>query len=584
MSLFVVFILLAVLLGAGVMLAPAWRSAQPRVALAATFCLGIIMGGAVFYAELFGWHTLVVDYLLFALLAGVVLGGTLSTAQARAEARGERLPDSEQGWPGPEDLAFFALVCAAAALPLLSLPAPLGSQGQLTGLHSLALRDGASFSALLPYAPAERVLVPPGFHALAAYLSQQLAQPIPRVQMSLTAAVFTLLVWLAYDFGAELRDKRLGRALALAMLLGGGLWRSALDGHFSELLALLFLLACLLYALRLLRAFSLADLAAGGLMLGAALYSNLTVSLALLLAFCLLLMLLAAGRFPASGARSRWGVALGLPLVALIGIAPWLLNNLDALLPISASPFRAELSLLRELTLGQGLLLPLALGGIGVGLRAAGMLRAISLFMLLWLLLLLELTVLGISGQLLPPLAAVMNAPNLARHGAILPMCWFGGLMLLHIWEGWLPRALKRRLRRAAYPLLALAAGGLLLLGARFEDALAISQPLLQLPAASISHDDVAAMAWLRENAAADALLKAADGGGWLPVFAERRALDFRAARYFEWDFITGAEAVEAAAADYLFLPSSGAPPPGGRWQLVFAQGAARVYAAAASK
>ena len=101
MSLFVVFIVGAVLLGAGAMLSPAWRSAQPRVALAATLCLALVVGGAVFYAEAFAWNTLVVDYLLFVLLSGVVLGGTLSTAQARAEAKGEQLADRDQGlaWP-----------------------------------------------------------------------------------------------------------------------------------------------------------------------------------------------------------------------------------------------------------------------------------------------------------------------------------------------------------------------------------------------------------------------------------------------------------------------------------------------------
>ena len=33
------------------MLSPAWRTAQPRVALAATLCLALVVGGAVFYAE-----------------------------------------------------------------------------------------------------------------------------------------------------------------------------------------------------------------------------------------------------------------------------------------------------------------------------------------------------------------------------------------------------------------------------------------------------------------------------------------------------------------------------------------------------
>ena len=43
------------------------------MALAATLCLALVVGGAIFYAEIIAWDTLVVDYLLFALLSGVVL-------------------------------------------------------------------------------------------------------------------------------------------------------------------------------------------------------------------------------------------------------------------------------------------------------------------------------------------------------------------------------------------------------------------------------------------------------------------------------------------------------------------------------
>ena len=214
MSLFIVFIFAAVLLGAGAMLSPAWRTSQPRVALSATFCLALVVGGAIFYAELIAWDTLVVDYLLFALLSGVVLGGTLSTAQARAEARGERLADRDQGWPGPQDLLFFALV---AAIILVSTAAPAGgawgSQGQVVGFHSLATRLGESFTSLAPFDPSATVIGAPGLHALSAYLSQQLGQAIPLIQLSVTAVVVFLSVWLAYDFGAEIRDKPLGRAL-----------------------------------------------------------------------------------------------------------------------------------------------------------------------------------------------------------------------------------------------------------------------------------------------------------------------------------------------------------------------------------
>ena len=577
MSLFVVFIFGAVLLGAGAMLSPAWRTAQPRIALSASLCLALIVGGAVFYAEAFGWDTLVVDYLLFALLSGVVLGGTLSTAQARAEARGERLADRDQGWPGPEDLAFFALVALLVVIPLLHLAAPLGRQGQVSALHSLTTREGESFTSLAPFAPKAQVIVAPGFHALSAYLSQQLGHPIPLIQMSVSAVIVTLLVWLAYDFGAEIRDKRLGRALAIALLLCGGLHRSNLDGHFAELLALLFMLAFLLYALRCLRRFHLADVVAGGLMMGAVVYTSLSLSVIMLFGF---MALLGLAQFIGSGAavKSRLGLAIGFPAVALLGIAPWLVNNLPLMLPISSSPFAADTSNLAHMTRGQGLLiLPLALWGITIGLRERGRARFVSRLLLIWLLLVLESALFGVLGRLLPPLGALTHAPNIARHGLILPFAWFGGLALLRIWDGRLSAGLKGRLRRAAYPLMALTAVIIVLIGVAFQPLLSAVRPLLDLPRQTLSRDEAAALDWLRENAPEDALVMAGDGNAWLPVFAERRALDLRAAQYFEWDLLEQS-GIDGETADYVFVPAGGVPPEGPSLDLVFEQGGARVY------
>ena len=197
MQLFIVFILGAVVLGAGSMLSPAWRTAQPRIALSASLCLALVVGGAVFYAEAFGWDTLVVDYLLFALMSGVVLGGTLSHAQARAEAKGETLPDEEQGWPGPYDLVFFAVAAFVILIPLMNLPLPLGNHGAQLGYQTLIIRYGESFTSLAPFHPDITVIYSPGFHAFSAYLSQQLGQPIPMIQMAITAVVLYLCVWLA---------------------------------------------------------------------------------------------------------------------------------------------------------------------------------------------------------------------------------------------------------------------------------------------------------------------------------------------------------------------------------------------------
>ncbi|MCY4144870.1 MAG: hypothetical protein OXE95_07760 [Chloroflexi bacterium] len=575
MSLFIAFILAAVLLGAGAMLSPAWRTAQPRVALAAALCMALIVGGAVFYAEIFSWDTLVVDYLLFALLAGVVLGGTLSTAQARAEARGEVLSDRDQGWPGPEDLAFFCLVTLLLLAPLTQMPLPLGEHGQALALHSLAARDGGSFASLAPYAASPPILIAPGFHALSAYLSQQLSQPMPTIQQSAAAVALLMLVWLVYDFGAELQDKRLGRALALGMLLCGGTASSLLTGHYSELLAMLFTLAFLLYALRLLRRFNLADLVAGGLLLGAVMYSNLDIALAALI--CLALLIGLAWRHRHQFNRpARWASPLGILAIALLGTAPWLINNLPLLLaaPPSASP--AAAANLVYMTRGQGYaVLPLLVWGLIIGWRAPGRLRFVSLLMTGWLLLLLDLALLGLLPRLLPVLGALVDASSMARHAVILPFGWFAGLALLDIWEARLPLALRARLRSNARRCMLVAALGIVPLFFVFEPALDNLRALLDLPAATANRDDIAAMDWLRDNTPPAALLQAANGDGWLPALAERRAIDFRAYSYFERELVQPAE---AAAADYLLVPADADFLAETSLQLVFQQGETRVF------
>ena len=575
MSLFIAFILAAVLLGAGAMLSPAWRTAQPRVALAAALCLALIVGGAVFYAETFSWDTLVVDYLLFALLAGVVLGGTLSTAQARAEARGERLSDHDQGWPGPEDLAFFGLVSLLLLVPLMQMPLPLGKHGQALALHSLAARDGGSFAALAPYATSPPIIIAPGFHALSAYLSQQLGQPVPIVQQSTAAVVLLMLVWLAYDFGAELHDKRLGRAMALGLLLCGGTISSLLDGHYSELLAMLFALAFLLYALRLLHRCNLADLVAGGLLLGAVMYTSLTFALAALICLALLIGLAWQQRHQFER-RARWCTTLGILSIALLGTAPWLINNQSLLLPVPPSASPPAISNLVHVTRGQGyVVLPLLVWGMVVGWRAPGRQRFVSLLMAGWLLLLMDLALVGVLPRIVPALGALVDASSLARHAVILPFSWFAGLALLDIWEARLPPALRARLRRNAPRCMALSALGIALLFFTFEPALHSLRALLDLPAVTAYRDDIAAMDWLRKNTPPDALLQAADGDGWLPVIAERRAIDFRAYHYFERGLVQPAE---TAAADYLLARTDTDFLDDPSLQLVFQQGETRVF------
>ena len=188
--------------------------------------------------------------------------------------------------------------------------------------------------------------------------------------------------------------------------------------------------------------------------------------------------------------------------------------------------------------------------------------------MLIWLLLVIEFSSIGIIGAALPPLADLTNAPNLARHGPMLPFSFFGGLALLHIWEERLPAALKRQLRKATGPIIAMAAAALILVALAF-------QPLLDslgFPRTNLSHDDLAAMTWLRENSPADAVVMAVDGNAWLPLFAERRSPAIRAVRYFEWDAIHDVD-LDRSKVNYVYAAAGSDPPADMALKLVFEQG-----------
>ncbi len=362
MQLFVMFIFGVIVLGAGAMLSPAWPSAQPRIGLAAALSLALVAGGAVFWASAFGWDTLVIDYMLFALMSGVVLGGTLSQAQTRAEAKGEELSDQDQGWPGPHDLVFFGLVGLLALLPLWVLPAPIGGDAAELASQTFFTRAGDTFFTEAPFSLTTVEPRPPAFHALGAYLSEQLGQPIPAIQFAVSAVLLLLCVWVIYDLGAELQDKRLGRALALAALGSGLLLRVYLDAQYTALLGLLFLFSGLLYLLRYAAHGKTLDLVGAGLMLGAVAFADFRV---LVVAFGvhLVVMIWRVAYIKRHGVVRWLLLTFGVPLVAIIATSPWLLsiasqNALPEIITLALDSGRILLySALVAVTLFGGLLL-----------------------------------------------------------------------------------------------------------------------------------------------------------------------------------------------------------------------------------
>lgn len=481
MPLLVLFIFGAVILGTGAMLSPAWPTSQPRVGLAATLALALIVGGAVFWALAFGWDTLVVDYMLFALVISIFLGGTLSYGQSRAEKDGTTLSDEEQGWTGPEDLALFAVLALILALPVLLLPAPPGQNGQTLGLMALAAREGVTFNSFAPFAPTELYLYPPGFSALSSYLSRQLAQPIPVIQFGVASVLMLACLWLIYDFGAEVRDKRFGRALLVALLCLPGFWTTYLHANFTGLLGLLFTLAFVTYAYRAWRYGLWWDVIGAGLLLGATIIvepHGLPTALSGYLPWLVFLMLFRETRLP----LMRWlPLAVAVPLIAVVATAPWLLNGL---LPHRDLP---------QIVIDTGTTSALAFFG---------------LFILAFPGALLPLLLRREPALTLAALWVLMPVPGAPATHYLIPLAILGGAALWWVWENLvIPRG--RAVMALGLAALVVMGGSGLLLG-------------VNLPPVTLTAADRAALDWLRENTARDAFVLNPPDSAWAGVVSER--------------------------------------------------------------
>ena len=537
MPLVVLFIFGAVVIGAGAMLSPAWPTKQPRIGLMAALSLGLVTGGAVFWAMLFGWNTLVIDYLLFALVTSIFLFGTLSYGQRRAEKRGEELADADQGWPGPVDLMLFAFAALVFILPALALPVPLDTDAQGFGYLALLARMGGGFFSLAPFHPEISYLYAPGFTALTAYLSQQLGQGLHHVQLAVSAVLAFMLVLLAYDFGAEFQDKRLGRAMALAMIGGMGLFTAFMDSHYTTLLAMVFAFAFLIFALRYLKEGLPADAIAGGLMLGAVVLCHPDTTIILGLGYIPWLLTMWLGQ--PKPTPKRWLVlVIGVPLVAILGLSPWLLNVRELLGSEIVSPFERDPNHWQVMLLYHGIwIVPVAILGAIIGLRRRDQTAILSVG---WLLLIIDFSTTGILeslfGDLLAPAFRFDYPFSIAWHGPIIPYTILGGMGLFWLWE----RFAARRIGDAVYRYAPAIFGVLLVLALLAfvfnRQLLEFSKGRVAFYGAFSSEADVEAMIWLKENTPPDARVLNHPGpheGDWVPVISERDSVYYRQQPFF---------------------------------------------------
>lgn len=546
MPLIVIFIFGAIIIGAGVMFSPAWPTREPRIGLNSALALALIVGGAIFWASLFGWSTLVVDYLLFALVTGIFLFGTLSYGQKRAERQGTVLHDADQGWPGPADVLLFAFAGLIFIIPALVMPVPLDTDAQGFGYLALMARLGGDFRTLAPFHPEISYLYSPGFVGLVSHLSKQLGQGIQTVQIGISAILGLILVMLAYDFGSEVQSQRLGRAMALAMLGGVGLFLAFMDSHFTTLLALVFAFAFLLFAYRYLKEGLPIDAIGAGLMLGAVVISQPDTTIILALGYLPWLFTMWLGR-PRPTLRKWLVLVIGIPLIAVVAILPWLWSIRDLLGADITSPFQRDPSYWQVMITFHGLLIPIvAIAGVVVGLRHR---RQEAILAVGWLVVALDFAAVGlidhVFGGLLGPITRYDYPFSVAWHGPIIPYTILGGIGLLWLWDRFFDRRLGKPLAKRA-PVL-LTAGIVVLIGAYFlaPQVLEASKGRISFYGAFSSADDVKAMQWLKENTPEDARIlnySAAHEADWAPIISERDTVYYRPQPFFTGDEASLAE------------------------------------------
>jgi hypothetical protein len=127
------------------------------------------------------------------------------------------------------------------------------------------------------------------------------------------------------------------------------------------------------------------------------------------------------------------GIAVLIPLVALVIVSPWLISITDLLRSGIRSPYMTRLGLWSVLTLIQG--------GIGVVLVGAGMRvgwrtrQPVLLWMMVWVVGLVEFSTLGVLEHIFPNLRESLfkyNYPlGLAWNGPLIPYTVLGGTGLV---------------------------------------------------------------------------------------------------------------------------------------------------------
>jgi hypothetical protein len=454
----------------------------------------------------------------------------------------------------PGRKGVLAIIAIAALSPLLALPVPMDTDAQGFGMLALAIRDGGTLDTLAPWRPAIAYLYSPGALLLFATTSHLTGASMPAVMMGASHAAIVLIVWLAWELGAELAEyamatgtsgprglerKRWSWATGVSAALSVGAWTALLDSHYTAIFGLLFLLAFVTAQLRYLRAGGRRDWIAAVVLAAAVPMTHADTGIILGMAAISLAAASCIGQ-PRMEWRRWLAASLGVPLGALAAVAPWLAVEWPLIRAGVQSPFEVDVSHWRQLVLFHGVASPLlAAAGAVIWLRLR---QSWAIAMVIWLGLVVETSLLGLLERMVPAASERIyrfNFPfSLAWHGPIVPYLVLGAGALVWV----LRRAAARSLSSPGVRAIAVV-GVTAVLAAVFGDVLLpLSRRFVAFHGAFSSAADLGAMRWIRDHAPPGARILNYPGdyehlrdweSHWAPVVTERDCVYFRMQPFF---------------------------------------------------
>ncbi len=524
-------LLIGLILCCSALLAPIFRTREPRVVLGGVLMFAVVTDVTAAWASLRGFDVHVYDLAV----ALVIIGSIAVWWRFRPPIR----PRSAVRIAA---LAFVLLIYVA---PTLLLPVPLDTDAQGFGYLALMVREGGTLDTLAPFHPEISYLYSPAFPMLTAYIGARLNVGLHMVQMGIGAALGFVFVWLAYDFGCELAARprsgslhyaHTGPVMLTMALAGTGLFTAYMDSHYTTMLGFVFALAFVIFVLRFIRDVRLSDALAGALCLAAVPLAHPDTTFILMIGYVPFLLSIWLAR-PCPTRRLWLGLAVGMPLGGLLIVLPWMLSLVPLLSSEIASPFEIDVHHLKIMFIMSGVCVPIvALGGVVLALRQRG---PLDLWMLTWLVAVVEFGALGLVERVFPCVAPLLKYDypfSIAWHGPVIPFLYLGTLGMVWLIARIGARRVERWTRRWAPAVLAGAAMLVVLGTVSVPRLVVISKGKLHFFGAFSSHADVVAMQWLKAHAPAGARIlnyPSNHEAEWAPIIAERDAVFYRPQPFF---------------------------------------------------